>query len=280
MSDKKNTLILSVDLEDIRHLEYFQSYKNFNKITAIDNVYIFLEKLKENNLKATFFVLLDVVIENHILITDIIKEGHEIALHGFDHELLYKKDKNIIFKQLYEAKMHIEDKFSISLKGYRAPCFSIFNGFEDILVKLGMKYDSSYVNFLFHSLYGKYDLSGWNRIKKNLYEKNGLLEFEIPRINFFNFNVPYGGGYFRMFPWIVQDYLFNNVFNNFDPLVVYLHPFELKYKKIIFPDKVRIMDDLRFNLGRRSVSYKIDKLLNLGNYKITNFSQYIKELKK
>ena len=59
--------------------------------------------------------------------------------------------------------------------GYRAPCFSMNNNKFNLLKGLGVKYDSSYIDFSSHPLYGSIDVSEFNKIEDHIYEHNGYM---------------------------------------------------------------------------------------------------------
>lgn len=60
----------------------------------------YLEVLKTNNAKATFFIGGTWALDNPNLVEKIFNEGHEIANHGYSHKLASKHDANTIEKEL------------------------------------------------------------------------------------------------------------------------------------------------------------------------------------
>ncbi len=59
-----------------------------------------LDVLKENNVKATFFIVGENVKGNEDIIERIIADGHEIGNHTFDHKYLFKVDRGIMEREI------------------------------------------------------------------------------------------------------------------------------------------------------------------------------------
>ena len=54
-----------------------------------------------------------------------IEKGHEIALHGLNHDSPLAMTKNEFIQNISKAKHKLEHELNIKIKGYRAPCFGI-----------------------------------------------------------------------------------------------------------------------------------------------------------
>ena len=115
--------IFSVDLEDWYHLEYLKKYNLEKKPYYIERIYDFLLLLEEKKIKSTFFILGELIKNNKQLILDISNSGHEIAVHGWDHQLLNKKSNNNFKNEIKNTKILIEDLISKEILGYRALVF-------------------------------------------------------------------------------------------------------------------------------------------------------------
>ena len=106
--------------------------------------------------KATFFVLGWIAERYPGLVRRIQKEGHEIACHGYAHQLVYTQSKEEFRQDIRKAKAILEDITGNEVIGYRAPSYSITNksrwAFE-VLVEEGFKYDSS-IFPIRHDFYG------------------------------------------------------------------------------------------------------------------------------
>ena len=271
----------SVDLEDWYHLEYLKKYNLESKNIFVSEMIFFLDFLDKKNIKITFFILGELIAEHRELIKEISLRGHEIAIHGWDHELLNNKNDDLFIKQISRAKNELEKIHNRPVIGYRAPCFSMNNNKFNLLKDLGVKYDSSYIDFSSHPLYGSLDVSEFNKIEDHIYEHNGVYEVELPTLNLFNKRIPFsGGGYFRMNNLNISKLLIKKHFQKNKNFTFYTHPFELS-KKTIQLDSVGLMDKFRFSIGRKNnidkTSSYIDYLIELG-CKFNTIESYINKL--
>jgi hypothetical protein len=133
------TILLTFDLEEFdlprlsgnpieKEKEYEISKEGLFKITNL---------LKRYNINATFFTTVNFAKKYPKIVIDLIKEGHEIACHGFEHESNHLKD----ISKFKEAKKELEKIIKVKVNGCRAPRFQIKNisGLHD----MGFVYDSS-----------------------------------------------------------------------------------------------------------------------------------------
>ena len=173
---------LSFDIEDWFQVENFKSHvsrkdwDNF-ELRVVGNTRRILALLKTYNTKATFFVLGWIARKCPELVKEIHQQGHEIASHGFGHELVYKQTVEEFEKDIRGSKELLESIINQEVLGYRAPSFSITKDSLwaiDILKKAGFRYDSSIFPVSFHDRYG---FEGMNNIPKRF--ENGLLEIPI-----------------------------------------------------------------------------------------------------
>jgi polysaccharide deacetylase family protein (PEP-CTERM system associated) len=253
---------LSVDLEDWYHLEYFKKYNFKKKDIFVSEMIYFLDLLDIKKIKITFFILGELIAEHHELITEISHRGHEIAIHGWDHELLHNKSDKLFSMQIHKAKNELEKLHTKPVIGYRAPCFSMNNKKFELLKNLGIKYDSSYIKFSSHPLYGNLDVSNFNKIEDHIYEKNGVYEFELPTLKLFNKSIPIsGGGYFRMNNLNISKLLIKNHYKKNKNFTFYTHPFELSHKTIDLRF-ISMIDKFRFSIGRKNNIIKTSKYID------------------
>lgn len=185
----------------------------------------FLDLLDKYKVKATFFVLAKVAEKQPDLVRKIYIKGHEIASHGYSHELVYRIRPAEFREDIRRAKNIIENVVGEKVVGYRAPTFSITRRSLwalRILAEEGFKYDSS----IFPIWRLRYGMPGFFRYPRKVEFQGGLSIMEIPistiRIVFFNFPFS-GGGYFRVLPYRFLYYGMKFVKGT----VVYLHPWEL-----------------------------------------------------
>ncbi len=244
---------ISIDLE-----EWFTVY-NFAKI--IDrSTWESLDQRSENsvlrllnlfsmyNVKATFFVLGWVAERNPELIRKIADEGHEIATHGYGHELVKEIGPERFREDLDRSIKAIAKATDYKVIGYRAPSFSInpdLDWFFDTLEEFGIKYDSSLFPVQFHPDYANSDVPlAPYQIREN------ITEYPMSCVPIFGKNLPCsGGGYFRLFPYQWFKWGIGKMNKSGRAAVFYLHPWEID------PDQPRV--------GNLPLSKKIRHYTNL-----------------
>jgi polysaccharide deacetylase family protein (PEP-CTERM system associated) len=272
----KKYAVLAMDLEDWFHLDYFLDQDCDRKQSTIDGFKIYLSILKKHGIKTTFFVVGELIEEIPELIHQIILHGHEIALHSYNHKRPLTIDLDEFEKDTILCLKLLEQKFNYAPKGFRAPCFSIDRTRLNKLIDLGLSYDASKINFTNHDLYGNLDLEGFNKIGIDIFCKDNFYEFETTTINFLGKSLPIsGGGYLRIFPWIFIKILLKKLFKTDKNYFFYIHPFEFSINyDIKLPENTSLITKLRFNIGRKSVEKKFNKLVDLLNKNNFNFVRF------
>jgi polysaccharide deacetylase family protein (PEP-CTERM system associated) len=269
--------VLSMDVEDWFHLDYFEKNNCDQSISTLDGLDIYLEILDEFNLKATFFVVGELIDKLSIKLKYINSRGHELGIHSYNHirplELDLKEFENDALRAIECLSKIIGNKPF----GYRAPCFSLNRERLNILKDLGFLYDSSKINFINHPLYGQIDLLGYKLIQPFIYQTEKFFEFEISTTKVFGINFPIsGGGYLRILPWFIMKFLLKKFLKKNQHYFFYIHPFELsRVKNIPFPPETTMLKRFRFFLGRNTVQRKVRKTINMlieEGYEIVTFS--------
>ncbi|NTU73772.1 polysaccharide deacetylase family protein, partial [Candidatus Roizmanbacteria bacterium] len=152
---------LTIDVEDYFHVTAFEKAVRREDWdgypTRVEhNTYRILDILDSYSVKATFFVLGWVAGKAPILVKEIGKRGHEIACHGYGHELVYHIGPRRFRSDIKKSKMLLEDIIGDRVNGYRAPSYSITSNSLwalDILIEEGFLYDSS-IFPVKHDIYG------------------------------------------------------------------------------------------------------------------------------
>lgn len=257
---------LTIDLEEWYHLLYFK------KETDLQGDDFFIYKLQEvlklldkYNIKSTFFVLAELARNHPNIIKEIHSKGHEISCHGLNHDLVSNKTLSQFKAELEAAKTTLEDIINEPVLGYRAPCFSLSDDSLKELSTLGFKYDSSFIKFSNHKLYGQLKMEGYQRKSDlRLVNQNNFLEFQIPTSNFLGFEIPFsGGGYLRLIPWILFKIIFKKEISRREEYQIFLHPFELYSGKFSLPIKTDLLSKFRFNINRRRNIHKVEQLIKI-----------------
>jgi peptidoglycan-N-acetylglucosamine deacetylase len=78
-----------------------------------------------NNLRATFFVLGWLAERLPNLVREIGDRGHEVASHGYNHNLCTGESHEELKSDLLKSKSLLEDITGTKIHGYRAPSFSV-----------------------------------------------------------------------------------------------------------------------------------------------------------
>jgi polysaccharide deacetylase family protein (PEP-CTERM system associated) len=235
------TNALTVDVEDYFHVSAFA--QNINRSnwhcypSRVDyNTRRLLDLFDEFQVKATFFVLGWVAEREPLLVKDIDLRGHEVACHGYSHQLVYQQTREVFYRETLHAKSLIQDIIQKPISGYRAASYSITKASKwalDILAELGFKYDSS-IFPIRHDRYGIPDAKCIPHTFETEYGKS-IVEFPISTTKLFGFNLPVaGGGYFRLYPYIITKAGLMQVNKVNRPFIFYVHPWEID------PDQPRI----------------------------------------
>ena len=227
------TNALTVDVED-----YFQVSAFASHITPESwdqqpcrierNIELILAMFAEHNARATFFTLGWIAERYPAMVRQIVEQGHELASHGYAHQRASDQDRQEFFQDVVRAKRLLEDITGVSVKGYRAPSFSIGRNnlwAQACLSKAGYCYSSS-VYPIRHDHYGMHEAPRFAFYPE---EGNGLLELPVTTVRLLNQNLPAGGGgYFRLLPYSLSRWCIRRV-NKVDrrPCVFYFHPWEI-----------------------------------------------------
>ena len=163
------------------------SINTTNTINAINFRDSGISKLKIQKVKlprrvrATFFILGWIAERLPNLVKEVWDRGHEVASHGYNHELCGSINHKDLKQDLIKSKKLLEDITGSEIYGYRAPSFSINDDILQIIEDCGYRYDSSYNSFGLHGRYGKINLNG--QPKKGIAYKISDSFYEIPISN-------------------------------------------------------------------------------------------------
>ncbi|MCP1677203.1 polysaccharide deacetylase family protein (PEP-CTERM system associated) [Natronocella acetinitrilica] len=226
---------LTIDVED-----YFQVAAlsetirpedwNQHELRVEKNTHRLLDMFDEVDVKATFFVLGWVAEACPRLVPEIVKRGHEVASHGYSHQLVYEQTPDVFRQETARSKTILENQAQRPIIGYRAASYSITKESLwalDILAEQGFVWDSS----IFPVKHDRYGIPGAERWPHRLETPSGheLIEFPLTTLKIGPLNLPIaGGGYFRLYPYAFSRAGLGRV-NRADeqPFIFYLHPWEL-----------------------------------------------------
>ncbi|WP_144392677.1 XrtA system polysaccharide deacetylase [Pleionea sediminis] len=226
--------ILSIDVED-----YFQvaalaetiHTDEWEKIpTRVENNTLrLLDIFDEYNVKVTHFILGWVAERYPELIKEIHRRGHEVASHGYSHQLIYEQSPEVFKDETFRSKAILEDLCGEEVLGYRAASYSITKKSLwalDILAEVGFTYDSS----IFPIVHDRYGIPNAPTQPHLVKTPNGstILEYPLSTIKAFGQTIPIaGGGYFRLYPYWLSRMIYRRQRRKNESFVFYLHPWEI-----------------------------------------------------
>jgi len=266
-----------------------------SSIKFSDNGQELTEDKQNDKVQCTFFVLGWLAKQLPHLVREIQSRGHEVASHGYKHNLCNAQSYKDIKMDLYDSKNLLEDIIGTQVFGYRAPSFSINNDILEIIEECGYLYDSSYNSFSMHGRYGHVDLSRNEkkgiaiRISKSLNaerrthttEPQTFYELPISNLKLAQQVLPWGGGgYFRMIPFILFRWGVRSILKKENAFLFYFHPWEID------PDQPKVdnaskLYKFRHYLNIGTAYSKLHKFLEICNQcHFVSCRQYVKRVSK
>jgi len=259
-------LLLTIDVEDWFQVENFKQCIPFSSWSSYElrvekNTHRLLDLLDTCNGRrttdnrrgekpqATFFVLGWIAERLPHLVREIRSRGHEVASHGYQHNLCNQISPKDLKIDLIHSKNVLEDIIGDQVYGYRAPSFSISQDILKIIQDCGYLYDSSFNSFAMHGRYGHLDLSQngtrgialqisstqhQEPLPREIHDSDSeayftgakskiLYELPISNLKFAHRVFPWGGGgYFRLIPLPLFKIGVDNVPHYFTVLLLFL----------------------------------------------------------
>jgi len=299
-------VFLTIDVEDWYHIpsvtgspfsvytdveEFFQKWQDrYDYLT--EPTKRILNLLDEFNLRATFFVVADVIEHYPGLVENIAENGHEIACHGLHHEIyIHPKTKRpLLTKEEFKertknARKLLKKESKQRIMGYRAPGAYIGGWMVDTLEELGFRYDSS---VSVNSLYNKTDsnLQGVSTIP--YYPKKGslecgseirkILEIPWPYLDILGFKLPTAGG--PMLRFLGARVILMGIKQSLrrGPALFYFHPIDISNEK--FPkigNKRPLYWSIKGEIVEKRIRYILRKLLDM-RVNLIPISEYMEEV--
>jgi len=227
---------LVIDLEDWYHPELVRKHVPADPPIQIEEATSpLLDLLDQYGVKASFFVLGEVVKKSPSLIETIFKKGHEIACHGYSHQPLWEIGEEGFRKDMERFHSLVHRVLGpLKLKGFRAPTYSLNSRTKwtiKILVELGYQYDASICPVKLTPLYG---LEGaptkpYRISKEDLRREDPaspLIEFPMSVLEWMGLKIPISGGFFlRLIPLPILRWGLKKIRQD-HPFLLYFHPWE------------------------------------------------------
>lgn len=224
------TAFFTMDVESFREISCLREkpraeYDGFRVEHAIGD---YLDLLDKYNIKATFFVLCSSLEQTKEYLKRAVKEGHEIALHGFTHDLPAQMDGEELKRQLAVGKALLENELDTKITGYRAPCFAITDGAISAVRELGFEYDSSYLDIKLSYYRSSVSFDGFEKVCDGIGKKGGFYEIPPCKVKtvFGQMSIS-GGGYLRLAPYSVISGGIKKFLKTSDYYMFYCHPSDI-----------------------------------------------------
>lgn len=270
--------VLSMDVEDWYHLEYFRGKGCDREYSMLDGLDRYLDELSRRGLPSSFFVLGELAQKLKLRLRSLADSGHDVASHGWGHRRPMETSPDDFQQELLRCRAELESILGRPCLGFRAPCFSLDRSRLDRVRRSGFKYDSSRICFSEHPLYGDLDLSGYRQASDGIYHDEDFYEFEVSTQAVGKKQIPVsGGGYLRIFPWALTKALLRRYLAAHSLYVLYLHPFETSERaNPVYPQGTPGLTRLRFAAGRAGVREKLNRLIDYlkeQGYEFTTFDR-------
>jgi polysaccharide deacetylase family protein (PEP-CTERM system associated) len=223
-------------------------------------VHRILQLLAARGATGTFFVVGWLAARERQMVRAIANDGHEVASHGYEHELVARLGPEAFRWSIRRSKDILEDITGQPCVGYRAPSFSIVPGLEwafDVLLDEGYAYDASLFPVRQHPTYG------YPGIGPDPYVQGPGTLVEVPATTLTVLGARFpasGGAYFRLLPYGLVKGGLKQAEARGAPGTFYIHPWELDdwMPDVPAPRLQRV----RTFAGRRRCWTRLERLLS------------------
>ena len=224
----------TIDVEDYFHVQSFADHIDQTTWEKLPcrverTTRELLDLLEEKNVQGTFFTLGWVAKRFPDLIREVANQGHEIACHGMNHQLVYTQTPDEFARETEQSRKILEDLAQRKIRGYRAATYSITKNSLwalDILLEQGFEYDSS-IFPIRHDRYGIPDAQLTPSVITTP-RGNPIPEFPISVVPTPIGKLPVaGGGYLRLLPMALTLAGLRYLERKKQPFVIYTHPWEI-----------------------------------------------------
>lgn len=260
---------LTIDVEDWFQVENYKgvvpraSWHREDRLDrrVVRNTDRLLDLFATLGVKATFFMLGWVAYRHRDLVQRILREGHELASHGYGHARVASLSPTAFRKDVKLAKRVLEDIGGCAVRGYRAPTFSMSPQTTawayEILAETGHAYSSSVFP-------GRHEGAGSQELTPYRELRSGLLEIPMTALRpalLGGRTVPAsGGGWFRIMPYPLFAALLRRVNHEGRRGNFYLHPWEIDPDQPM-PAGVAWRTERRHRVGLATTEARLRRLL-------------------
>jgi polysaccharide deacetylase family protein (PEP-CTERM system associated) len=270
--------VFSVDVEDWFHILDLPSTPSVPEWESLPscverNFRRLLEVFERHDARVTCFFLGWIAERFPELVKEAVQQGHEVASHGYAHQLAYQMTPETFYQDALRSKKLLEDISGKEVLGYRSAGFSVTRGNEwlwEKLLEAGYLYDSS----VFPAARGHGGMAGATRVPHWIERPTGSL-FEFPVTVTDILGVPccfFGGGYLRLFPYFVVRRMTRRALKETSVVVFYVHPREIdpSHPRLPMSWKRR----LKSYVNLKSTMPKIERILT--EFPVSSFENLIR----
>jgi len=232
--------VFSIDVEDWFHLLELPgapAMSHWNELPSrVERNFLrLLEIADQFNVRCTCFFVGWIARRYPDLVRTAIAQGHEVASHGWAHQLASSMTPREFYQDAKLAKDVIEQISGSRVLGYRSAGFSVSpdnSWVFDELLHADYIYDAS----LFPAVCAHGGWADANRAPHQIERPGGVLaEFPMTIENLLGRPLCFfGGGYLRLFPLRLIDRMARRVLSQKRPVIFYVHPREID------PDQPRL----------------------------------------
>jgi polysaccharide deacetylase family protein (PEP-CTERM system associated) len=255
-------LVVTIDVEDWPQSTWDHALPITER--ARRNTDRLLDILAQHRCAVTCFVLGRFAEKFPACVRRMVAEGHEVASHGFGHLEVGTQSPAEFREDVRRAKALLEDLAGISVKGYRAPDFTLGREAHwalDILAEEGYLYDAS----VFPTGLYRNGVADWpaQPVMARLPSGSSLIEFPAATAEWRGKRWPVaGGGYHRLLPGGAVRRLIRGALARSETFVAYCHPYEFDPGEFAeLSPRISWKTRLHQGLGRRGFEAKFRRVL-------------------
>lgn len=260
------THAFTVDVEEFFQVSAFEADVPIDRWTQLPSrveasMDALLGIMDARGVKGTFFTLGWVAERRPELVRRFVREGHELASHGYWHRRVTTQQPDAFRDDVRRARAVLEQIGGVAVRGYRAPTFSIIAETEwalPILVEEGYGWDSSRYPIQ-RTGYGSPHVALDAHVQQTA--SGPLLEIPMTVVQAFGRALPAaGGGWFRQFPFAITHWALMQRAAQRMPAIFYIHPWELDPTQPRLP--VGFKTRLRHYRGLATTASRIARMLD------------------
>jgi polysaccharide deacetylase family protein (PEP-CTERM system associated) len=269
--------IFTVDVEDWFHILGLNSAPGLTEWDSLPShveadFLKLLDLFDSHNVSVTCFFLGWVAAKYPHLVREAAARGHEIASHGYSHELVYESGPDKFLEDARKSRSLLEDMSGEPVRGYRSAGFSSTEAtpwFFEKLREAGYVYDSSVFPASREHGGMKTDDLGPHIVRT---ASGDIVEFPISIARVLGRPMCFfGGGYLRLFPLFVIERAAGKVTREGRPVIFYIHPREINPRHPRLPMSLRRRFKCYVNL--KTVRPKLERILE--KFDFTTFGDFM-----